>query len=330
MIPKKASNIISTLDQRAKEAPRKCLFEGCNELAIASHLLQKRGIINQIAENNHVLELAFNNYKKEVFYFKHIGVNQAFAFPGFCSHHDNDLFKSIESGNVDYKDYRTQLLFSYRAVMNEKRKKEIIIDFYGRILNSLSLPLYLNEKYFKEIRANKLGQQDGIKDEKYYEQFFLSNIRDNSKKDFDFITFELPKMDVCSSAVFTYETTAELNHMLRFESYKRSKPLTEIYFNLLPLDNRSIVMLGCLSERAVICWKYIKSFEAETIEKCQKKISDLLLCQVENWLCSDSFYKSHLKARAREIVNITHVSLDHMDERRELDFNLFSLENEEV
>lgn len=324
MTDKEIRNIIETLNKRAMQAKRKCLFDNCEELSIDSHLLQKRGIINQIAENNHVIELAIDNFKRDKFFFKRIGINDAFAFPGFCKSHDNELFKEIERGSIDYTSYRTQLLFSYRAAMNEMRKKEIIIDFFDRILNSLSVKLYLTDQYLSNIKENKQGQQDGIKDELYYEPFFLSNIQDSTKRDFTFITFELPKVEVCSSAVFTYETTAEINHMMQFESYKKEKPLTEIYFNLLPIEDKSIVILGCLNERIDVCWKYIESFKADTPDKSLKKISDLLLCQVENWLCSDTMYKTNLKKREQDIVRITHESLGHMNERRELNYNLFN------
>lgn len=323
MKEKEIKNLIEKLRKRAKQAKRKCLHANCNETAIDSHLLQKKGIINQISENNHVWELGMNNYKKDLFFFKRIGINDAFSFPGFCSNHDNKLFKEIEKETIDYSDYRTQLLFSYRAVMNEKRKKEIIIDSNNRILNSNTLKLYLNDSSFQDLEQSNHGQKSGIKDELYYEKFFLSNINDSTRQDFMFLTFELPRTEVCSSAVFTYETTDEINHMMRYESYKVDKPLTEIYFNLLPATDKSIVIIGCLKERADICWKYIERIKSDSSNVSLKMISDILLCQVENWLCSNRLYQTRLKAKEKEIIDITHETVRHGNERRELEFNLF-------
>jgi imidazole glycerol phosphate synthase subunit HisF len=110
MTKKEVRNRIESLYKRARRAQRKCMFRGCDEISINSHLLQKKGIINQIAENNHVVELAIDNYKPDVFYFKRSGINDAFTFPGFCKTHDNDLFKEIETDNIDYSNYRTNLL----------------------------------------------------------------------------------------------------------------------------------------------------------------------------------------------------------------------------
>lgn len=316
-------NILSTLDKRSKQASRKCLFKNCQNSAIKSHLLQKRGIINQIAKGNHVWELGMNRYKPNTFQFQKVGLNDAFTFPGFCANHDSLIFKPIEVGNVDYTLYESQLLFSYRAIMNEKRKKEIMIDYNTRIYNSNQLRMYLTDEYFDTIRESIDGNNDGIVDEEYYESFFIENIENPNKRDFSFLTFELPKVELCSSAVFSYETTHEINYMLRYESYKATKPLTEIYFNLLPVKDRTIVIIGCLTERKPLCWDYIENFKQQNPYDSLKLISDLLLCQVENWLCSENMYQNNLKLREKEIIRITHESIRHMDERRKLNFNLF-------
>lgn len=323
MKEKEVKNLVEKLNRRAHDATRICLFKGCKVLSIQSHLLQKKGIINQIAERNHVIELGINNFKPDKFYFKRIGINESFTFPGFCAEHDHLIFREIENENTDYSSYRTQLLLSYRAVMNEKRKKEIAIDSYNRILNSNTLSPYLTDDYKKSLRQGIDGYNAGIRDELYYEDFFLTNIDDPTLRDFKFLTFELPKIEVCSSAVFTYETSAEIIELMKQQEYKNGKALTEIYFNLLPLENKSIIVIGCLNERVNTCWEFIESFQPTPQGISFKRLSDLLLCQVENWLCSEGFYREKLKPREKTIFQISHESSEHLDERRELGFNIF-------
>lgn len=211
MKPKEIKNTLVTLKQRTKVAKRKCLFDNCQEEAIDSHLLQRNGIINKIAEQSHVYKMITAPYKPQGLEFKYMGLKDAFAFPGFCETHDNNIFKEIESTDIQYTEYRTQLLFSYRALMNEKRKKEINIDFDDRILNSFSLKLYLSDQYLSDLAEHRKGDLLGIKDSEYYEEKFLSNIKDPLLQDFSFLVFELPKVDLCVSAAFTYETTREIN-----------------------------------------------------------------------------------------------------------------------
>ena len=56
------------------------------------------------------------------------------------------------------------------------------------------------------------------------------------------------------------------------------------------------------------------------------KRQDFLLCQVENWLCSNTLYQTKIKAKEKEIIKITHESIIHPNERRVLDFDMFSNE----
>lgn len=330
MNKKKIDSIIETLRKRAKEAPRQCCIPDCNETAIDSHLLQRNGILKQLSENTSKLyELKHNPFNEDTFYFKLEGISNTLTFPGFCNKHDTEIFKSIEGSNVNYFDYKTQLLFAYRAVTNERRKKEIIIDFYNRILGANTLRAALNQKYFTHIEQSKEQELLGIQDELYFENLLLNDILENSdSENFSFITHELPRVDLCASGVFTYETTLEINQL--YEQGKIQEPLSEIYFNLLPVDEKTYLIIGCANERKTKCWDYIKEFIKVTPQESLKRISDLLLLQLENWLCSPSFYKHNILDRQKKIVSLTHMAIRNLDERRELDFNLFDRLNFET
>lgn len=311
------------MQKNANKAARQCLYKSCNETAIVSHLLQKRGIINSISEQQHVYENSLNAFKKDFFAFNRIGLAEALSYPGFCNKHDTELFKDIESGVLDYKAYKTHLLLSYRALMIEKRKKEINIDWYNRILNAKTLAPHLDKGFIMEIKESIKCEKEGMQDQQYHEEFFLSNIKDDTLRDFKFIYFELPKIELCSAAVFTYETSEEIALINLFQKHKINEPLTEIYFHLLPLSEMSIVIMGCLNKDIDKCWEYIQGYSQGDEKYRLKKVSDLLICQVENWVCSPSFYNSNCKKREAEINSLVRFSMKHSNERRELEFNLF-------
>lgn len=318
MKEEKVKQIIKELMKRAKEAKRKCCLGACNETAIASHLLQRNGILSQITdESSKVYEIGIDIFKPETFYFKLTGIKDAFSFPGFCNKHDTELFKEIESTENDFNNYRTQLLFSYRVLMNEKRKKEVNIDGYNRILFSNELIHHVNKN---NIQKMKEGELLALEEASYYEKIFLSNLENKELRDFAFLTFYLPRIDLVSSAVFSYETTAEI---ARLDKKNKNKPLTDIYFNFLPAKDKSVIIFGVLNERVNKCWDYIASFNTGDSKSALKKISDLLLCQVENWLCSPNLYEQHLKNKKEDIIRISNESGEHPDERRSLIFNMF-------
>jgi len=322
MNEKAIKGLIQNLNLAARKAPRECLVKGCSKRSINSHILQKKGILSSISTRGHLVELATNPFKRKNLEFKPVGINDAFTFPGFCKQHDHKIFYPIESESVDYKEYHSQLLFSYRALLNEKRKKEIMVDFFDRVLGSFELKLFFDPNSTDRFRAGKQGMIAGIKDEEHYEKHFEKNLSNNKRRDFSFITRELPRIEVCSSAVFTYETTAELAPLYQSQDFRKELPFTEIYFNFLPTETNSILIIGCQSDRKSKCWDYIKQFEDLTDDKAIKQISNVLLCQVENWLCSKAFYNQSIEPFKNEIIDI--VTMEHSDERRDLEFNMFN------
>lgn len=325
MTDQEVKHTLTTIRKRARDAARTCSFDNCSENSIQSHLLQKNGILNRICDRaKQVIELAIDAYKPGTFVLKPVSIGQAFTFPGFCNTHDTTVFKEIEEGDINYSDYRTQMLFSYRTIVNEKHKKVVNIDVYDRILNSSRLRLFLSNGYLNSLKESKKQETLAIGEFIYYEDFFLKNIKDSGLRDFEFITFELPMIEFCASGVFTYETTREIDQILRSGKQKETDPFSHIYFNLLPTSDKSIVIIGCLKERKEKCWDYINSFNSGDSKDTFKRISDLLLCQLENWLCSPDFYRKNLKEKERDITTITHESITNPDERRTLTFNLFN------
>lgn len=325
MNEKQAKSIIAQLFKRAKEAKWKCLYPNCEKDSIQSHLLQKNGILSTISVNRHVHEIRFVHNKKERYEVKLIGLNEAFTFPGFCISHDTSLFEKIENGNkIDFNDYHTQLLFSYRALVNEKRKKEIMVNFYNRILESNELKHFVNEDYITNLNTSTTATLEGLADKPYYEELFLHNIENTERRDFFFITRTLNRIEICSSAVFTFETSLELRQMQLARDPLLKLPLTGIFFNLLPTKDKSYLVIGCLKERLSRCKSYLLEFESCTEERLLQLISNILLAQVENWLFSTEFYNSKLKSKERGIISIINQTTKHPNERREIPLNIFN------
>jgi hypothetical protein len=323
MKDKEIQNIIFELGKRAKTKDRKCLFDGCPNLAIESHLLQENGILDSIKDTtNHLWKLKINEFKGD-FYFDSIGINKAFAFKGFCNPHDNDLFKSIETKPIDFNRYNNHIRFSYRTLLNEKRKKEIWMDKNTRILNSTNLQYHLPNDYISRIKNELVQNEFALNDGRFYEEKLLSNIFDTGLKDYIFITVELPKVEFCSSAVFTFETSDELFRKYSLHQSLINKPPTNIFLHLFPVENNSILIIGCLKERIDVCWDFIEKFEKVSNEECLKKLSNLFLCNIENWICSYSFYQNNILKRQDEIYRLIKLSRSTTNERVEFDFNLF-------
>src|SRR5690606_8074829 len=73
--------------------------EDCEHGFIGAHSLQNNGVLDKIAENNHVYCLDMNFDEKTLLpklEFVKKGKNQASTFYGFCKHHDEVYFSEIE------------------------------------------------------------------------------------------------------------------------------------------------------------------------------------------------------------------------------------------
>lgn len=115
-----------------------CMFPNCKHHAINSHILQRHGILDNIAENGHFYQLyplsAFDVKRTGKYVdFKKIGLNNGFSWPLFCKEHDSKLFEDIErKSNIDICDYKVQLLFTYRTLCSELRKLQMQLCFYKK------------------------------------------------------------------------------------------------------------------------------------------------------------------------------------------------------
>jgi hypothetical protein len=319
MNEKEIKSIIRKHENASKSKRRKCFYPNCDSNSIDSHLLQKNGILNQIKHQNHVFEVGIDPFKTQLFYFKKIGVNEAFTFPGFCNKHDNELFKEIETGEIDFKSYKTNLLFSYRILVNELRKKEILIDWFTSIIEDINLKSIFSYEYFENLRNSIDGYKIALNDGEYYLKKYYSDLNHNTQN-FTFFTFEIPVVEICAAGVISYETTEEISQLPDWQ------PLTDIYINLLPMNDKSIVVFGFLSEMKEKCWEYVTSFRSTDEKLIFKKLSDLLILRLENWLCSYSVSQK-LKQNEKDIVKLIHESVNSTNENRAVNFNLFDYLN---
>jgi SEC-C motif len=99
---------------------------GCKGKIIDAHTVSKSGSLRGIASNGKVYNFTpsinslFDN--NGMFNLREIGIGQASTFPGFCAHHDKQLFAPIEDCIFEANAYNATLL-GYRAISNELSAK---------------------------------------------------------------------------------------------------------------------------------------------------------------------------------------------------------------
>lgn len=298
--------------RRIFKKSRKCSWASCNEMAIDSHVLQKNGFISVIAEKGQVYEHEFYPFDEKKFHFKEKGVNQVFTFKGFCSHHDDLIFKEIEKKSIDFNDYKSNLLFAYRIISQEIVKKSNVIELYNALINKSNID-------FISIQQKIAGERMGINDALFTQQKILENIENTNLNEFNIHVRKIKFLGICASGLYTFETTEEINEM---PPEILGLPLTDIFVNILPVGKDTIVSFVYLKSNNLKCNTYISSKWQLPEEKFIKFLSDILLAQMENWIISPTSYK-RLKKDEKIIADITRIALETDNERFEIDYNIF-------
>ena len=116
------------IDEALSESPR-CKYPECCEVAIASHVLQKEGPLRRIASTDGkvmcvdklrgLLKYARRMHDAECIVppeLSKVGIGDATTYPGFCKHHDGEVFRSIECGDPLRIGNQEQLVALYRRV----------------------------------------------------------------------------------------------------------------------------------------------------------------------------------------------------------------------
>lgn len=314
--------IISNILKNVYTAKRRCIL--CDEPAINSHLLQKNGILNNINSNGHIIQIKprdfVNEHKDGIIDIVRVGINRGMSYLLFCNSHDTRVFEDIEQKTLDITKYRNQLLFSYRSLCAEFRKKDMNIDIFSRILrsNNLATNKHLIELSKMHIEANEGGKLDL----QFYKNEFEKEIFEKEKDFFAFELFEFDFLPISASAVYTpiKPNIHNLEYLQNPENV-----LSMIFINLVPINNKLYLLLGYHKDKPDE-WiaDYINSWKNISNNELSKKLSDLVSTKIETWAISPEYFQ---KIDPKEIEKLKKYWNKHaMDLRitQKVDFNLFN------
>ncbi|MFZ6012718.1 MAG: hypothetical protein ACOYXT_20400 [Bacteroidota bacterium] len=307
---------IGKIINRSIAKKRVCGYPGCTKTTISSHLLQKNKILNQITESNHLYELYPSPLTGQM-KFKLTGKNDAFTFYGYCKEHDDSIFSPIEKSDYDISEYNVQLLFSLRSLLNELRKKEILIEGYENVLKDSSISKFLDSKSLRlYISQSKLSYNDLY--------FYLSEAhKDISERteSFAFDVFIARKLPLCVSAIFHVASSFDIliNFIKPFK--KENEVLPAVILNLFPRESETVILVGYHKKYSKGIPRFIDShIKKIPHDESLKSLSDLIISKIETWTCSPTFYRNNISEREELIIK----SISTLDGSSEVPFNIFT------
>lgn len=137
----------------------KCLFLGCGERAINSHIISK-GVFKRIAKDGHVNWLFKNKMKNK----EQTSIAQTYTFPAFCATHDQYIFEELDKKDYQVGDKKQEFLYFYKTYAGElvrQQKKFGFIEQKGQYTDGKNIMMfgsppqylrsqniYLSEKFY--------------------------------------------------------------------------------------------------------------------------------------------------------------------------------------
>ncbi|MGY5351070.1 hypothetical protein ACXGQW_00615 [Wenyingzhuangia sp. IMCC45533] len=314
--------VLQNMFKNARTKKHKCLI--CEENSINSHLLQKNGILNFISSNNHIIQIKGNDFfkaeKEGIISIKPIGINNAMSYPLFCNSHDTDVFAPIETKEHSLNDYSSHLLFSYRSLCAEVRKKMINVDLFERIKNSSQFGTNFQflEMAKSQIEANTMG----IQDLNWYKDVMELEIN-NSYNTTDYIFEKIDYDFIPISASAVYSPINPTEHTL--EVLKDSeKVLNYIFINLIPQEDKLTLIIGYHKSKADNWIKeYITSWKKLSGVDFEKKLTDLFATKIETWAISPDYWNELETKNIKAFKEYWNDNGNNLRITQSVNFNLF-------
>ncbi|WP_109831121.1 hypothetical protein [Reichenbachiella versicolor] len=316
--PSKAQRVLAQIYKNVANKKFPCSYSGCGKPSINSHLLQRNGILNNIAENGHMVEIKQTDIFKwtpntPTLAFKTVGINSAISLPVFCNEHDTGLFKDIESENIDFESYRSQLLFSYRTLCSELRKKETNLLTHERILQAETLKGEIDEFEIKQFID---GTNRGIQDLLLYKRLFEEEITTPSNN-FHFKTYSYPLIRVYGSATFS-----PINS--RIDNPLQSEPFKSMFIHVIPQKEDLKIIVG-YNKSYSSDWieEYTDSWNNLTYIELQQNLTELFATRIESWGMSISTYNSIGQSKINAFIDYWNRNAMNLLVDQRIGINLF-------
>lgn len=266
-----------------KEENLKCLepHELCQENLIRSHSVQDSRILEELAQNQHVYalhpDLSFisnakpDEYAEPKLEFKWISIHEATTFKGLCNTHDTEIFKPIDTEELDIENKEHIFLLTYRAVLKE---------FATLCGTSRMMQKAFQDKVNAGVISGDVPTMEGLlpviqmqkalifyEYKKKYDELFLN-------KEYDKLYYKYIILDEKANfAVSSIFTPMEMATEGAFEY---------IGINIFPYNQKTYIIFSGLKENEIVIKNYIRDIMTASGVYQKYLISKAVLRNCEN------------------------------------------------
>lgn len=284
------NNISLFYKVQKKIFPVECLYpdkKECSGKPIKSHSIQLSRILKKLSDKQNkvmMFNAETNPFSGINIKLKEIGINKATIFLGLCNYHDTQIFKLIETDDMDINNTQKLFLYAYRAVLKNYYLKYQSSERYKFYANSITInddvikPLLLALAYSTYVGYFHFGKIKNI-----FDLSLLNNtFNDQIIHKYRFLDYELP-VSVCSAFTPTNNFNGE-----KINDYNLKTVPNYVMMNVFPENGKTFILLSYLLKQNNYLKNYVKKIiETDDIEN---KLSEVILRNIENFVVSSEHW----------------------------------------
>ncbi|MDP7774954.1 hypothetical protein QWI49_07255 [Acinetobacter nosocomialis] len=267
----------------------------CEGKIVNAHSIQRGKILQSIAENGEVFELAFEIYDdfEPTIQFKNVGIKKFSTFSGFCQKHDKTIFQPIEDRPFENSPEQ-KMIYAYRAITKELHTKK-----ESRRLNSISTK--------NVIQSIQLIQD--INDLKRLSDFTYSKLENNQFDELIHYSYVLDNFYpiACNSIFIPYFDMSgkKVFSKSEYEEIQNSSLPVErspfIILNIFPEQDKTYILISHINSRCND-FEFLKELFDKSVNDFTLAISQIMLTYCENVAFGPKYIKSKFNIEERGVI----------------------------
>lgn len=296
-MPSFRDELVSHYFKLAKSEYRRCLSPGmsCTSKVIRAHSIQNSKVLDLLARNGHVKAITkrLSAERPPDFSFEEIGRNQATTFTGFCSFHDTEIFRPIDTADFDRNNPEHIFLMAYRSIAREMHA-------------SLHAASTIQATYLKRIElgldpSDSPSESGLLATQQMMKAFFIFQYKAN----FDIALIE-GRFDSITNQVFILMSqTPAIAVSLLFSldgATKENEGWVNVSLNIFPnKKNETVVIFSYLPEDQGVVKAELQRILEATGEYQKYELSKLVLNYCDNFVIAPTHFDTWLPDKTEAI-----------------------------